>query len=576
MSTTKRIRARIDADAIEKVTRFFRADDEQIVHELVQNARRSGATRVQIECGGEHLTVTDDGCGIADPEIVLCCGKSGWKGDVKREDPAGMGLFALGLRGARIWSRPKDENGKTRTGWRATLTPAVFKGDESCAVKDNDEQPDHHGTQVRIEDPTRRWHPRNVAGTVKRYAVPIEINGKPATPEAFLLSDEATYETRWRGVRIAVYHEPFRRPDRRTEINFHGLVIPELEIEGITTDRDDWWMQIDVEDCRHLKLTLPQRESIVRNEFFAQLKIKAEQSIYRAVEKAGREVRLSHRQWQRARTLGVEIETPHPYGRRWVPLTADAYRFYCDSTETLQGPATVLSRKIRPSNQQVLNRALIRNPQLGKKLNLMTETEELEGFDWYDRLPRVTGLEARITDADSGTSTIEMLKSETRYQHADDRLVDRIEVHLTIRNAQDGTVSEMTLPTDVAFKNSETNTRPEDAGIVLRKNTTGKDRKEIRGVLVDGFLRATEDPDDGSYEAQTEGFQQEAAAALTTLTKGQKAAATDTIRDLVDREIAWRVPEGHGLRIEIDRKGTTEVTLTPATSEDNTPAKTDN
>ena len=530
---------------------------------------------MQIECGGEHLTVTDNGCGIADPEIVLCCGKSSWKAEVKREDPAGMGLFALGLRGARIWSRPRDENGRTAAGWKASLTPTVFKGEESCAVKDNNEYPDDHGTRVRIEDPTERWHPANVAEMVKRYAVAIEINGKPAARDAFLHSGEATYETEWRGMRIAVYHEPFRQPDRRTEINFHGLVIHEEGIEGITTDRDHWWVRIDVQNCQHLKLTLPQRESVVRNEFFEQLKIKAERSIYRAVEKAGREVRLSHKQWQRARSLGVEIETPHAYGRQWAPLTADPYRFYCDSTHTLQGPATRLSRKIRASNQQVLLRALILNPKLEKKLNLITETEELEGFDWYDRLPRVTQLEARITDADGGTSTIEMHKSETPYQHADDRLVDSIELHVTITNPEDGTVSEVTLPTDVAFKNSETNTRPEDAGIVLRKNTTAKDRKEIRGVLVDGFLRTTEDPDDGSYEAQTEGFQREAAAALTTLTKGQKAAATDTIRDMVDREIAWRVPEGHGLRIEIDTKGNSEITLTPPTTEDGAAAQSD-
>ena len=576
MSTTKRIRARIDPNAIEKITRFFRADEEQVVHELVQNARRAGATRVQIECGNEHLTVTDNGCGIADPEIVLCCGKSSWKAEVKREDPAGMGLFALGLRGARIWSRPRDENGKTGAGWKASLTPTVFKGDESCAVKDNDEYPEHHGTRVRIEDPTRRWHPANVAEMVKRYELAIEINGKPAARDAFLHSGEATYETVWRGVQIAVYHEPFRQPDRRTEINFHGHVIHEEGIEGITTERDHWWVRIDVLDCRHLKLTLPQRESVVRNDFFELLKTKAERSIYRGVEKAGREVRLSHKQWQRARSLGVELETPHAYGRQWVPLTADPYRFYSDSTHTLQGPATRLSRKIRASNQQVLFRALILNPELGKKLNLITETEELEGFHWYDRLPRVTHLEARITDADGGTSTINMDNSARPYQHADDRLVDSIELHLTIANPETGNVSEVTLPTDVAFKNSETNTRPEDAGILLRKKTTAKDRKEIRGVLVDGFLRTTEDPDDGGYEEQTEGFRLEAAAALTTLTRGRKAAATDTIRDMVDREIAWRVPEGHGLRIDIDTKGTTEVTLTPATTEDNTPVKTDN
>ena len=76
------IRARVHDGAIDRVSRFFNASVADAAAELIQNARRSGATRLDVATetteGGTVVTVTDDGFGIADPAVLLSFGESGW------------------------------------------------------------------------------------------------------------------------------------------------------------------------------------------------------------------------------------------------------------------------------------------------------------------------------------------------------------------------------------------------------------------------------------------------------------------------------------------------------------------
>ena len=97
------IRARVHDGAIDRVTRFFNATLADAFVELIQNARRAGATRIQVltdtfpEAEGSvsiRVTVTDDGNGIANPAVLLSFGESGWDEDTaRREDPAGIGVY---------------------------------------------------------------------------------------------------------------------------------------------------------------------------------------------------------------------------------------------------------------------------------------------------------------------------------------------------------------------------------------------------------------------------------------------------------------------------------------------------
>lgn len=65
-----------------------------VVAELMQNARRAGATGVDFEFVGEDvLVVTDDGCGIEDFAKLIVVAESNWSPDVMAsDDPFGIGF----------------------------------------------------------------------------------------------------------------------------------------------------------------------------------------------------------------------------------------------------------------------------------------------------------------------------------------------------------------------------------------------------------------------------------------------------------------------------------------------------
>ena len=83
------IRARVHQSALKRVTKLYSSSLSDVFTETLQNARRSGATRVRVTVGTATghpgngaakpsetpltVTVTDDGAGIADPASATNC-----------------------------------------------------------------------------------------------------------------------------------------------------------------------------------------------------------------------------------------------------------------------------------------------------------------------------------------------------------------------------------------------------------------------------------------------------------------------------------------------------------------------
>ena len=78
---------------LSELPRFF-GGVEGCLRELLQNALRAGARRVtfQIDEQTRRVTLSDDGPGLASPQVLLEAGRSGWGERVI--DPAGIGLFS--------------------------------------------------------------------------------------------------------------------------------------------------------------------------------------------------------------------------------------------------------------------------------------------------------------------------------------------------------------------------------------------------------------------------------------------------------------------------------------------------
>ena len=96
------LRAGVSSAALDAAVHFFNGSPTDVMRELFQNARRAGASRIDVEIDDKNNTVsvTDDGSGIEDPAMLLTLGGSRWPQWVAHEHPAGMGSWATCPRAA--------------------------------------------------------------------------------------------------------------------------------------------------------------------------------------------------------------------------------------------------------------------------------------------------------------------------------------------------------------------------------------------------------------------------------------------------------------------------------------------
>ena len=89
------IQVRVNEEGALRNQRYAFTDKYTVVTELLQNARRAGAKRIEVlhdEAAGV-LRVIDDGCGIDDFQKLLTLNESGWDHDVRAEErPFGIGF----------------------------------------------------------------------------------------------------------------------------------------------------------------------------------------------------------------------------------------------------------------------------------------------------------------------------------------------------------------------------------------------------------------------------------------------------------------------------------------------------
>ena len=136
------IRATLGSKLIPNAAAFFRNDVRSCLDELIQNARRAGATRVDFHLAEGSLAIRDDGTGLAkeDAEVLLALGSSAHGGGIERDEAAaGIGFFALAHHVVRV--RTQD--------WRCTITPGNFVGVGDVVVEDG--LPDMEGMEVVVD-----------------------------------------------------------------------------------------------------------------------------------------------------------------------------------------------------------------------------------------------------------------------------------------------------------------------------------------------------------------------------------------------------------------------------------------
>jgi len=299
------IKACVSERLLQKASRLFTGTLDGRVIEILQNARRAGATEVRISNKEEIVTVQDSGSGIDDFQKLLDLGGSGWDEQLEAgEDPAGVGLFSLAPRKVTIISGSKqtiiDEDGWTGKPVEVTETTETVNG---TVLKFRDEKP---------------WNMELVEKHAVFAGIKVIVDGKYCHQMPFCSSESAHYENP--GCRIEVtdeiskYHRDWTSTwyHGRVLVNFHGQVV---QIDGWPgKNRSGLTILVDITDQTDIRLMLPARTRLVENQAFEQLKAAIELEYYKYFQKQKTHC-LYYEEYLRAKQLGIELPEAEPQYR---------------------------------------------------------------------------------------------------------------------------------------------------------------------------------------------------------------------------------------------------------------------
>ena len=531
-------------ETITKVTRLFNGSAQDILNELLQNARRADASRVHVTLIGQPghrlLTVTDDGYGIADPTTIVTLGRSGWSDDTReREDPAGMGVFSLAGRDVivRSWSRPEHQ------GWCAHIPAGAWATSRPIAIEAD---PIDRGTAISLTVP-ETWIPtlRATLETVALfYPLPVFLDGEELPRRPWLAG--AVHVEDWQGCRIGVFdsHASDWPLPADIRINFHGVAVAtNMPMVGEVDRGRKWTVRVDIIDAPQIQLVLPARKEPVENDALAELRVVANAAIFRAIAKAGGH-RLSHKLWSEAQALGIELAEAEAYLTRWTAPCAD-YRNNWQGQDRVRGAAMVLVPDLAPIVAQPMQRALtVRSPFSAP---LVEAEPHFAGYAWYDALACVTDVRFRI---EAGDAVCEVTDVDEAPQEVASGLVDGISLLVSVTH--DGQVSQLVHTADVAFSpDTSFYDDVDEVGIFVRRGCDATS-PDVAELLERAIFNPSSDSGDDSYETQVDRFRASSRERTVRLLEGNDAAIEAQLRMLL-QTYPFIVPSDRTVAVTLTR-----------------------
>lgn len=294
--------AKVSEKLLTKASRLFTGTQDGRVIEILQNARRAGATEVRISNKDGFVTVEDNGSGIEDFQKLLDLGGSGWDEKLEAgEDPAGVGLFSLAPRKVTIISQNKQVVIE-KEGW--TGKP----------VEVTENMKTVNGTILKFMD-EKPWDMESVEKHAIFAGIRVIVDGKYCHRMPFCGSNAAFYDNP--GCKVEVVKELSKYHSQwatalyygRVLVNFHGQVIqldywPSESRQGIS-------ILVDITEQTDIRLMLPARTRLVENDAFEKLKAAIELEYYKYFQRQKTHT-LYYKEYLRAKELGIKLQEAEP------------------------------------------------------------------------------------------------------------------------------------------------------------------------------------------------------------------------------------------------------------------------
>jgi hypothetical protein len=530
------ISAKVHEGILEKADRLFRNDDAGVWIELLQNARRAGATRANIsfeesasESGVCKVTIQDNGTGIEDFQNLLSLGASGWNEETQtREDPAGMGFFSLCRSEVNVQSGTQS----------VTISPAVFLGKDAAQVQETSEYV--QGTQIQFTRESTKGALLTALENVAEFCpVAVFIADRELPQHDFL--DGALYRESIDGIEVGFATNFTHRynPFRDANWNFYGARIdhPVTPIQGFlppgTISPVALHMRFTVLEASRVKLQLPDRRAIIEDEFLTSFLSKARAAAFRFLQKQERHA-LPFRNWKEAKELGVSLPEASCLLYTWHAMPLD------DGVEPLFGYPEhrllascddVILVTANVPNEHTIEGALNSGASLAG--NLYKEEAQFIGYSWYDRLPQIVD-SAVLLDS---IPYEEWTKPEDRPQ--------QIEIEITLEEANNSS-RQLRLPALIHVDQSDG-----CSFVAVRQSPWDNDDLagpfSVTDFLVSATFCASEDwGESDSWQTQKDAYDEDIERRVNAYFRGPKATLMAILRTAIEWE-ADRLAEQLGV-----------------------------
>lgn len=395
-SESRVIRASVGPKVLTHAADFFNHSPNTIFGELIQNARRAGATSFDVTLkdlgdGSTRVTIQDNGIGISHPEDLLRFGGSAWDATTEdKERPAGMGFFSLASCGVSVES--KD--------WSMDISPEAFRGDADVLVHRSFIPYDGQGTRLSFALPFLCANIAKVLSDCGKYApIKISLNGEGIEQSEYL--SDAVFVVETLGVKIGVFHGKFVQPGYfqsgdvpEKSISFFGHLLDGLGKHiDVTSIPKGITSGIEIVDSSAIHLVLPTRHTVVQDDGFKAIAAAAEKALYQYLASLPDAV-YGFEVYKRGIDLGVPMQIP-PFGELhgWtVGDLDDQIEYHSNERATLvdlRSPGNEAKLTFFSLDDSIIGRALgkvLEESDKSNGLHLVNENSSFEGYPGYDSI----------------------------------------------------------------------------------------------------------------------------------------------------------------------------------------------